>query len=298
MNMHEPTQFDTTASLARGALLVDLTFCQWTGRKKNKDVSDEVVASKGARAKNAASVYNALLGDCPELSAISKHVSLVRARHLQLTLPWSDFGTRLLPTPMLQKYQEFIVEARDQFDALVTVFLNRYDILVNKAAFELGTMFDRENYPTREHIQHKFSMSCDFSPVPLAGDFRVDLDSEIKNDMVEQYTKSMNRRLEQAQQDMWTRLHETLTHMVDRLAVGADGKPNTFRDTLVSNALEMVDLLKGLNPTNDPELEDARIRLAEALKGKDPEVLRKSVETREGTRKKVQDILDSFDFGI
>lgn len=299
MNMNEAQHMntvDTTASLARGALLVDLTFNQWTGRKKNKAVSDEVVSAKGAKSRNAASVYNALLGDCEELSAISKHVSLVRARHLTLTLPWSDYGTRLLPTAGLQMYQDFLIEARDTFDRLVVNFLTKYDTLVSAAAFELGTMFDRSNYPTRDEIQHRFGMRCDFSPVPMAGDFRVDLDVEIKKDMVAQYQQTMERRLQDAQRDLWERLHENLKTMVDRLGVGDDGKPNIFRDTLVTNALELSELLKILNTTNDRELEDARIRLESALKGKDAEMLRKVPEVREATRKRVQDILDAFSF--
>lgn len=289
---------DTTAALARGAMLVDLTFRQWTGRKKNREVSDEVVQAKGANSRNAATVYNALLGDCKELHDISKFVSMARANHLKLTLPWSDAGTRLLPVTMLDKYQAFIEETRDTFDDLVLTFLNKYNTQVTAAAFELGSMFDRDNYPDRDELVHKFGLRCSFSPVPLAGDFRVDLDTEMQQKMAAHYEEVMFERMSQAQQDMWTRLHETLTHMVDRLGGTKDGKPNVFKNTLVSNAEELIDLMALLNPTKDPALENARLRLQDALRGKTPEVLRTSEESREGTKQKLQEILDAFDFGL
>lgn len=294
------TQFGidtTTPSLARSAMLVDLSFSQWTGRKKDRATSEEVVASKNAKSKNAASVYNALLGDCKELAEVSRFVTKARTNHMKLTLPWNDGGTRLLPTKAVLTYSDFINETQQEFDTLVANFINKYPTLRAAASFELGDLFDADNYPEQSEVVKKFGMRCEFTPVPDAGDFRLDVDVEVMQFMEKQYGAVMDRRLAQAQQDLWERLHAQLTQMADRLQV-IDGKPNVFRDSLVENANDLVDMLALLNPTNDAELENARVKLKMALSGIDADTLRKSLTVRETTRKRVSDILDSFDFGV
>lgn len=298
MNAIISQTFDTTASIARGAMLVDLSFSQWTGQCMNRSASDELTETKNARSKRAARVYNDLLGDCKELDLLKKYVSAVRRKHMSLTLPWADSGTRLMPTAMYEKYDEFITEARDEFERLVTVFLNNYDAQISKAAFDLGDLFDRDMYPLREQVAEKFGMSVTFSPVPLSGDFRVDIDSRIKQEMVAQYDKAMQSRMATASQDVWERLHEHLTRMVDRLGIDTDGKANIFKDTLVTGAQELIELMQGLNVTNDPDMERARMALVDAINGKSPDQLRKDFTTREATKQKVQKILDDFDFGL
>lgn len=293
------TQFDidTTPSLARSSMLVDLSFSQWTGRKKDRATSEEVVANKNARSKNAASVYNALLGDCKELSDINKFVSKARAQHMKLTLPWNDGGTRLLPTKAILTYTDFLNDTQAEFDRLVANFIAKYPTLRAAASFELGDLFDADNYPDQTEVAKKFGMRCEFTPVPDTGDFRLDVDKDIMEHMGRQYEQVMERRFAQAQQDLWERLHAQLTQMSDRLQV-VDGKANVFRDSLIENANDLVDMLAMLNPTNDPELENARVRLKMTLSGVDAEVLRKSPDIREATRNRVNELLDMFDFGV
>lgn len=284
---------DTTASLARSAMLVDLSFSVWTGRKKDKATSEEVVASKNARSASAASVYNALLGDCKELDDITKYVSRIRAKHLQMTLPWSDSGTRILPVTMAMDYSEFISDVRDEFDRLVTNFLTKYDTLVTAAAFELGDLFNRDNYPTKDAVAAKFGLRCEYTPVPTMGDFRVDIDNQVMNEMVGQYEKVLQRRIEEGQRDLWSRLFEHLERMADRLQV-IEGKPNMFKNTLVDGAVELIDLMDKLNATGDPELKKAQRQLKATLEGVDADTLRTSMDTREQVRNKVQEMLDAF----
>lgn len=283
-------------AIAKGAMLVDLSISQWTGRKKNNAVSDEVTASKNARSKKAVSVYNTLLGDCKELEDISKFTSQVRKRHLELTLPWADTGTRLLPLSISQEYMDFINEARQEFEYKVSHFLGNYNNQISKAAFDLGSMFDRALYPTVESLQHKFSLQSTFSPVPLSGDFRLDVDHKVRNALVQEYEKAMATRLNQANEELWNRLFKHLERMVDRLDVPDDGKPNIFKDTLITNAHELIKFMRDLNVTNDPELERARLALIDAINGKDPETLRSDIQARLHTKQKLQTILEDFAF--
>lgn len=286
------------AGVARAAMLVDLQISLYSGRKQDKATQAEVTASKGAKSSKAASVYKSLFAECQELDAITKFQARARAEHYKLTKPWNDYGARLLPTALLQKYKVEMNQYESEFNRLVDVFLDKYDTLVAAAAFQLGTLFDRDEYPTREQVARKFRFDISYSPLPTAGDFRLDIESEVQRDLMRQYEKRMEQQLEAAAQDSWTRLHEALTRLSDRLVVEDDGKKRKFHDTMVTGALELCELLTDMNVTNDPALEKARRKLEEALSGVTPKELREEDSTRTITKQKVDAILASFDWGV
>jgi hypothetical protein len=286
------------AGVARAAMLVDLQFSLYSGRKQDKATQAEVTASKGAKSAKAASVYKSLFAECQELDAITKFQARARAEHYKLTKPWNDYGARLLPTALLQKYKVEMNQYESEFNRLVDEFLNKYDTLVAAAAFQLGTLFDRDEYPTREQVARKFRFDISYAPLPTAGDFRLDIESEVQRDLMRQYEKRMEQQLEAAAQDSWTRLHEALTRLSDRLVVEDDGKKRKFHDTMVTGALELCELLTDMNVTNDPALEKARRKLEEALSGVTPKELREEDSTRTITKQKVDAILAAFDWGV
>lgn len=286
----------TIAGIARASMLVDLAISVYAGRKQDRKTQDEVTSSKGAGSKRAASVYKSLFADCKELDDITKFQAKVRNEHYKLTLPWSDNGQRLLPTKALLDYQATMTKHEQEFRRLVDRFLDKYDTLVAAAAFQLGTLFDRDEYPTRDQVARKFSMETSFTPLPTAGDFRLDIESSVQRELVEQYEAKAKAQLAQANQDSWTRLHTALSKMSDRLTVDEDGKKRVFHDTLVTNAEELCDLLTVMNVTNDPDLERARCKLVDAITGVTPKELREEDSTRLETKRKVDAILESFDW--
>ena len=76
------------------------------------------------------------------------------------------------------------------------------------------------------------------------------------------------------------------------------GKNLVFRDTLVSNALEMCELLKDMNVTNDQALELARRDLVASLVGVTPKELRDNEAVRTDVKSQVDTILGKFDWGM
>ncbi len=288
----------TIAGVARSAMLVTLSISTYTGRKQDKRTQAEVVAAKNSGSSRAASVYKNLFSDCPELDAITKFQSRARFRHYQLTLPWQDNGARLLSTAALLDYKAEMNRYEAEFGLLVDAFLDKFDTLVAAAAFKLGTLFDRDEYPTREETAKRFRFDLAFTPLPTSGDFRLDVESEVQRELVEQYEKRLQEQVAAAQQDAWTRMYEALTHLKDRLTLNEDGTRKIFHATTVSNAQELCELLTQLNVTKDPALEKARQQLEETMMGVDPQELRKEEGARLLTLQKVNSILDSFDWGV
>jgi hypothetical protein len=91
-------------------------------------------------------------------------------------------------------------------------------------------------------------------------------------------------------------LHETLTHLSERLAIGTGGEKKIFRDSLIENAQELCGLLSKLNVTSDPKLEEARRDLEQALLGVSAKDLRDSIMVRHDVHARVTDIIKKFDF--
>jgi hypothetical protein len=75
-----------------------------------------------------------------------------------------------------------------------------------------------------------------------------------------------------------------------------DGERKIFRDSIVTNASGMCDLLTRLNVTKDPELEKARRMLEQAIAGFDPKDLRGSDGARVELKSSVDDILSKFNW--
>ena len=288
----------TIAGIARSSMMVDLHISVYTGRKQDKSTQAEVVANKGAKSKRAASVYKSLFAECKELDELTKFQARVRAEHYRLTLPWNDQGARLLPTRALMDYQKRMEQFRNEFERLVGAFLDKYDTLVAAAAFQLGTLFDRTEYPSRNRVAQRFSFDVTFTPLPTAGDFRLDIESEVQRDLIEQYEAKLVAKVQQANQDSWTRLYDALKRLSERLVVDENGKKRIFHDTTVTGALDLCDLLTQMNVTNDPDLESARRQLESVLSGVTPEELRKEDGTRVLVKQKVDQILGAFDWGV
>jgi len=285
------------AGIARAAMLVDLQISIYSGRKQDKRTQAEVTLSKGANSKKAASVYKSLFADCVELDAITKFQARARAEHYRLTLPWNDYGARLLPTKALLDYQKAMGKYQAEFDRLVGAFLDKYDTLVAAAAFQLGTLFERDEYPLRDAVEKKFRMETSFTPLPTSGDFRLDIENEVQQELVDKYEKKITEQIAAANQDSWTRLYDALKRLSDRLMVTEDGKKKVFHDTMVTGALELCELLTQMNVTNDQSLEKARRKLEEVLSGVTPKELREEDGTRITTKQKVDEILAAFDWG-
>jgi hypothetical protein len=221
------------------------------------------------------------------LKRVTDFVALTRNDFYRLTLPWSDSGQRLVPMMQFFELKQWINDQEATFNQLVAEFLRDYPTLISAQAFQLGALFDRNEFPDVEEIATKFRFKVGFLPLPSTGDFRIDAPNEIVADMQKEYESMYNERIAQVNQDLWIRLHDTLRHMSDRLGYDSTGKAKIFRDSMVENAVELCDMLKRLNVTNDPKLEKARSSLESALLGVDASEIR-----LEGARDEIKHKVD------
>jgi hypothetical protein len=287
--------------IQNSAMLVDLNISVWTGRKQDKRVSEEIDAAKSTKTK-AGNYHKKLLAGTQKLDDLQKLVTGIRAWHYAQTLPWSDGGSRLLPMKNFFDYKATLNDLETQFNEAVEAFLTDYPTLVSAAAFQLGDLFDSEEYPNADRLRDKFRFRFVFLPVPDVGDFRIDINEQHKAELKAQYESFYENKLSEAMQDAWSRLHECLSKMSEKLAnapsprMTKDGEVYTqiFRDSLVTNAVELCELLTKLNVTNDTKLENARKTLESLIVGVSPKDLREDEHMRLDVKSKVDEILSMF----
>jgi hypothetical protein len=277
-------------TISSSAMLVELNISLWTGRKFDKVVSQEIDTAKHTTTR-AGNYHKNLIADEPIFQAIGKFAGNSRSFHYHATMPWSDSGMRLLTTKMYFDYHKAISQMEMDFDQLVTVALNDYPNMILRAQHKLGTMFNVHDYPDVDDLRNKYRFSVKFSPVPDVGDWRVDIGNDAQQVLMESYASAYTANLELAYQDVWTRTHEALTNMSSKLS---GNSKQIFRDSLVSNVKDMVDLLDKFNVTDDPKMKQAKAKIESALVGITPDALREDDDLRLDTKNKVDDLLKEF----
>lgn len=284
-------------SIASSAVLIDLSISCWTGRKLDKRASLDVTAQNNA-AKGVANVHKKLLGDCAELDAVQKFAANARNAHYAMTMPWSDLGMRLCPTKKYidtNGYERTMTGLQTEFFRLTSLFLDAYDWEIQNAQLKLGALFNAEEYPSRDSLESKFKFRFVAIPLPDAGDWRLDIGNEAVEVMRSGYEKFYSEQLTKAMADVWERAHAALSKMSERLDYADDTTKKVFRDSLVENVQDIVDLLDTMNVTGDPAMADAHRRLDLAMQGITPDALREDAYLRAQTKREVDAVKKIID---
>ncbi len=237
-------------NLSARAMLVSLKLTAWTARKFDKKVTERVNSESHAAA--TAGRYNKyLLPAAKQHHDIMLRVGDARLAHYHETLPWTDEGWRVLPTANWMSYTNRMRRQHEEWEVAVDHFVSVYPQLLDQAPDALGELFSRADYPTPEQVRPRFTWSLDFAPVPSAGDLRVELPADIVKGIADSVESRVRKAAVEAMADAWQRLYNVVHHMRERLS-----QPDAvFRNTLVENTRDVVDVLLRLNVGRDEKLE-------------------------------------------
>lgn len=201
---------------------------------------------------------------------------------------------RLLPTAQYFKYHEQMTAIQNEFNRLVDNFLQRYADEVVDAQVTLGSLFNPDDYPTVDSLTSKFAFRLSYIPLPDAGDFRLDVNNDAMSQMQTQYQEYYGRQLKNAMNDVWRRVYDSLSKMSERLDYQSDETKKIFRDSMVSNVVDMVELLRVCNVTGDSQMSAMANKLDETLRGVTPDALREDGYLRAQTKRAVDDVIKSL----
>jgi hypothetical protein len=253
-------------------MLTRLQIRMWTARQFDREASDEIADIHGATGD--AGRFNKRLLPKAALAGMQSSATALRAHHATNTLPATNYFPYMAEHKRLSIMFE---QAREQF-------LNGYVAAQASAKTQLGDLYRDEDYPTEDDLAGRISCDVTVWPLPDAGDFRVELGNDEEARIRRDIEQSVNDACAAAVRSLWQRVHDTVGAMHERLTKfhkDADGKVHApFRDSLVGNMRELVDLMARLNFTDDPALEAMRSRLADKLCPIEPDDLRNNDELR------------------
>lgn len=282
---------NTNTAIHSRALLVWLKIQTWSARRYDKGLSIKLNAEHNA-SSDASRVNKLLLpGDATAYKALVALATTIRAEHYSNTLAWSDEGWRLLPTANYATYTAWLRNRTREFDSALAEFASEYPALRAQAARLLNGMYKDADYPDVQDLRSRFSLAANYAPVPAQGDIRVDLGADQVALIETAIGEQLQRATAEAMRDAWSRLHEVVTKIAERLS-----QPDAiFRDTLISNAESVCDVLRRLNVTDDPDLEAMRARVRTELTRYSPETLRDFPTHRQQTADKAAEILKAME---
>lgn len=280
-------------SISNRLLAVKLNISQWQGKKKDKRETREV-AIKHNLPSDVAAVGKTLLPNCRELMAVHKQTGAIRTYYYDRTVPW-EYSQGVIKCDAYLRFAQDMSAMLDERVRLVGEFINVYPNAVANAARLLNGMYDPADYPSVDIMRTLFDVDLRFFPIAESGNIVVEaandaeeaaaaaatvaLRTQAEADIAASYARGMER--------VWERLYKVVAHAHERLS----DPTNTFHDTLVTNARDLVNILPSLNIANDPNLTSMTNELAASLCAHTPEVLKVPGITRSDTADKMADIM-------
>ena len=279
-------------NLTHDAMLVSLRINSWSGRLYDRQASQQVAVHNDA--DTSAGRYNKRLLPKQAFAALAATMSNARTSHNANTLPWDDQGGRLLTVANYDRYTAALDTLVERVVRERARFIEDYDDYVDQARLDLGRLFRLEDYPGTEALQGKFAIRYRIVPVPDARHFMADLaqgeTERVKRDIEQQ----VRTRLNDAQRDLYRRLGEAVERVGERLREDENGKPLVFRDSLIENIRELVDVVPRLNIFADDDLTMLCREVKDKFAGIEPNALRPSGRFDPNLRRQVKRDADAL----
>lgn len=222
--------------------------------------------------------------DSPEYDAIDKYLYTTKQWIKARSVPsFFQEGCFLLREVMVEPVEAYLAERRPGLDALISAFQDAYpgQVATARALLEPDGQFNIGDYPATESLPSKFGWTrrwIEFrTPDRLPAAVRAQQIAEMEN-MWSEAAESVTLALREAFKSL-------VSHAVEKLTPGPDGKKKVFRDSLVSNISEFLETFQNRNVTNDTELARLVEKARAVMTGvSDAQVLRDNESVREAIR--------------
>ena len=269
--------------LSERAMLSSLHIGSWTGKAIDREITEEVGESHNADPKDSGT-YNKQLISRKALRDVLSKVSVVRQTHRMLSLPWDD-DARILAAGNFTHYTAQMRIGRLSVEGAAKKLAENFPEWVKEAATRLGSMYNAGDYPTADEVRKRFIVDVELKPVPEAGDFRTKLSEATVKAVTKDIERRSNERVKRAMNDVFERVIDVTSKMGEKLRnyEGKTGQEGTFRDSLVTNVIELANLMPALNIVGDQRLDDLSKQLLAECGANSPELLRSDSKLRKQT---------------
>lgn len=274
-----------------GASIFDKTICLVLtvgsiGTTRKAKGAAQLVAAEAVQANRDFVTLNKKLFQSPKFKAIKSLDGEFRTEIDKLALPsLLKSGTKAIPIPFVEKVDDMVIEYKAKRAGLVADLKAEWPTIVAQAAEELGPqLFDPRNYPSAERLDSLFYVEHRWIDYGTPARLKA-IKADIFRREQEKAEAEVQNAKEQAINDIRGRALGLVSHIVERLTPSEDGKRKIFRDTMLGNVKEFLDIFPVLNTAaGDSELAPIVAKARLVLDGVDPKLLRDD----ELVRQKVQ----------
>lgn len=282
--------------MTESAFLVRLSITQWSPNKLDKQATEKTRADAGANAKSGVRVYKKLVS-ASALDAVVSAAGAARADHRLRTVPWQYDGPGAIAAAGYTDYCKAMEGHRACFNVAVAKFVEAYDREREEQRGNLGDLFNPLDYPPANEVEGAFSFSVAAEPMPESAHFKGAGLSEKEAEEIRFGIEARHKAaMAQAQAEAWDRITVHVEKMIAKLRAfkpatddhKADG---IFRDSLVGNIQELVNVMPSLNITNDPDLTAVTTRLQTELCALTAGQLREDDGARDGVATAAESIM-------
>ena len=279
---------DNYQSLATSTCLVEVNISQARITKEDREAADKITEL------NKVTVYDKY-GKPTKPVTVYKKLYEGWAEDERMTLAWSDSGLRIITTLGYPNYIETMTGYQDQMNSILDDEMKpTYADALLQIETGLGDMYDPSLYHDWDTFRSQFRFRLKTWGTPDPTDMRCDLPRQALEQMKADIHSAVQENALKSNNDMWKRMHDTLQRVSKALGYKEDGKLQTFKDTLVPAAQELVTQLRTLNITNDAKMVEAANKLEYAFKDKSNESLRAEGYERDETKSVVDQVLASI----
>lgn len=287
-------QLSFTKKLPRATVTTMVTTAEDATTVLTQSLDDGGIEPRARRSDPSRISASKRLLDCPQAEAIRSEFNRLRTFIVSRTLP-SPFGKGIyfVPNTRIEEvYNEILMAETTTIphlgEALIAV-LN--DVLVREAE-ALGPNFNQADYDTPDEIRERLGVKCALITFGVPEE----LPAHIHQREVEKQGQRLMESVDMMQALLRSEFQELLTHAAEKLSgTKGDGKPKVFRNSLVTNIQEFLQLFRDRNITNDAELAALCDRAKQLLEGVNPQDLRDKEPLRESVARAFSEMRTQLD---
>lgn len=292
-NVQTPTQGTV---LERTAMLVKLSRHKFNHNAFDKELSAKLMKQCKAEGSNTIRVNKTIIPKeaCKPWAQILNEAGKY---FYTVTLPWDDKGYRLLP---VVKYKEFVSKFRDfqaRFAQAVDNFIMNLEKHIQAGKKDLGLAASDDDYVDKQAAREQFILKVEYETVKEGNDFKAKVTEEERQEIAEIVAQQHTEKFAKAQASVFVRIKEVAGALIEKMNEKAPkGKRSPeFRDSIIGNIKNLVDILPSLNVANNPDLDKLKDDIDLHLASIDPEDLRECENLREDTAKRADEIMKQAD---
>jgi hypothetical protein len=250
-------------------------------------------AAREAGAKSSRVKGHKVLLDSPEYDRIQRHFADVRLWLSRRTNPAGFLGpsVHLVRKSEVESVAQYLTDSRRVLTALLEQFAAFYDVRIGEAARDLGTMFDRSQYPKWEDVAARYAIRSRFVAVGPS-DSLAGISSSLSAAELEGFVNDWRATVDDARAALRTEFAGLVEYFAGRLRDKGDGARQRFGENYgkLETLREFCTLFSARDLSGDSDLR----AMAERVKGLISGVSAKDLKQSDGLRASLGASFDSI----